>query len=432
MISARRIVLQFRARTVPHFFRAAFTLLLVMPAQSQNLRVELPQAVTLDPPGGHISILSDRNLADLRMPEDLVGQSRHFHLDCDVLVVPTENGQLLYFDSDDNKDFTDDGEPRIFPYRQDGIRVALPPVNPQSDSIRYLIERRPELPDSLLLAIMDTAGNLLPRPTQAWRHLLNDTAFSGRAGTYLFTSWLTARQGVMSLDGRQIDVGVNLRSSNSTFSDANNFLLVDTDGNHQFNITSQREVLPITGDFWIGSHHLKVIDVDSRGQWLAFSELTSDDVVPHHDPAWYMSPYFGEICQLDSSVFKLTLTSLDGRQFTIRELNKRSVLLNFWGEWCAPCLTEIPELIRARSLYSEDQLAILGLVRTERPDAAIRAAKEHKMSWPQVLLSDSLARTFGIFLYPTNILIFPDGSRALRTQSIDSSFFEHYIVRTHR
>lgn len=421
-----------RARTIASMSCAAMVSLLVIPVQSQNLRVALPQATTLDPPGGHISALSDRNLDDYSIPRDIAGSARHFRLDFDVLVVSRQNGQLLYFDSNDNKDFTDDGDPQFFPYQQNQMRFVLPPVNSESDSIRYLIERKPEIPDSLLLTVMDSAGNLLPRPTQVWRTLHRDTAFSGRAGTFLFTYWLTVRQGSMNLDGRQIDVGVNLHSSNSTFSDANNFLLVDSDGNHQFDITSQLEVFPIAKDFRVANHHLKVIDVDPRGQWLAFSELAPDVVAPHHDPDLHASPYFGEMCHLDSSLFNLALTSLDGRDLTISELNKRFVLLNFWGEWCAPCLAEIPELVKARSLYGQDQLAILGFVRTERPGAAVRVAQEYKMVWPQVLLTDSLARFFSIFLYPTNILIFPGGSSAVRTQLINSSFFEHYIGRTHR
>lgn len=37
------------------------------------------------------------------------------------------------------------------------------------------------------------------------------------------------------------------------------------------------------------------------------------------------------------------------------------VLVNFWATWCPPCREELPELMRLRERYSEDQLVVLGV-----------------------------------------------------------------------
>lgn len=38
------------------------------------------------------------------------------------------------------------------------------------------------------------------------------------------------------------------------------------------------------------------------------------------------------------------LLGLDGVTHTLEEYKGKSVVLNFWGSWCAPCVKEMPAL----------------------------------------------------------------------------------------
>ncbi len=60
--------------------------------------------------------------------------------------------------------------------------------------------------------------------------------------------------------------------------------------------------------------------------------------------------------------------SLDGATVTLSDLRGKVVLINFWGTWCAPCLQEIPELVRLSHQFRQRGLEVLGVaVESGRP-----------------------------------------------------------------
>ncbi|MDT0594299.1 TlpA family protein disulfide reductase [Glaciecola petra] len=45
-----------------------------------------------------------------------------------------------------------------------------------------------------------------------------------------------------------------------------------------------------------------------------------------------------------NKAFEYDLKTLNGEKFTFAQLNEKIVIVNYFAEWCAPCLKEIPEL----------------------------------------------------------------------------------------
>ena len=39
-------------------------------------------------------------------------------------------------------------------------------------------------------------------------------------------------------------------------------------------------------------------------------------------------------------------STLDGKPFTLADLSGKTVVVNVWGCWCAPCRAETPDLVR--------------------------------------------------------------------------------------
>ncbi len=48
----------------------------------------------------------------------------------------------------------------------------------------------------------------------------------------------------------------------------------------------------------------------------------------------------------------------DGRPLALEDFRGRWLVINYWAEWCKPCLTEIPELNEYAAEHPEDSLVL--------------------------------------------------------------------------
>ncbi len=55
------------------------------------------------------------------------------------------------------------------------------------------------------------------------------------------------------------------------------------------------------------------------------------------------------------------LEDIRGRTVRLSDYRGKVVLINFWASWCAPCLTEMPELVRLQEEYGKKGLQIIGI-----------------------------------------------------------------------
>ncbi|MFD1905551.1 redoxin domain-containing protein [Paenibacillus rhizoplanae] len=55
------------------------------------------------------------------------------------------------------------------------------------------------------------------------------------------------------------------------------------------------------------------------------------------------------------------LLGLDGATHTLEEFRGKSVVLNFWGSWCAPCVKEMPALQAQWEKWKDQGVVVLGV-----------------------------------------------------------------------
>lgn len=111
---------------------------------------------------------------------------------------------------------------------------------------------------------------------------------------------------------------------------------------------------------------------------------------------------------------KIEAIDLQGKAWTTAELAGKVVVLNFWATWCAPCKDELPTLQTLHDI-SDAQTVVLTINVREPAARAARYMQSTGMTFP--VISDAkgeLAKRWGVTVYPTTILIAPNGQARWR------------------
>jgi thiol-disulfide isomerase/thioredoxin len=134
-----------------------------------------------------------------------------------------------------------------------------------------------------------------------------------------------------------------------------------------------------------------------------------------------------EEVEVDSSFWAIVGETLDGQPLMLNQYRSGWTLLIFWGEWCAPCLQEIPALRQIAAAMPA--VRIVGFLNTHDIAKARRVIAAERMNWPQVLLSPPLAKQFRISAYPTTLLLLPGGARAIRLHAVNTDVLTRVMER---
>jgi tetratricopeptide (TPR) repeat protein len=105
-----------------------------------------------------------------------------------------------------------------------------------------------------------------------------------------------------------------------------------------------------------------------------------------------------------------SIVTADGEYITSDDLRGKVVLLDFWGTWCGPCRSSIPDLKRLAKKYSDKEFILVSIAVNDPQEVWREFLEDNKMDWTQVRDDKSvLQRTFQVRAFPTYILIDHDG-----------------------
>lgn len=123
---------------------------------------------------------------------------------------------------------------------------------------------------------------------------------------------------------------------------------------------------------------------------------------------WWAYLISAMLIPLEVAASSFSLVDTQGRIHQLDRYQGQWVLVNVWATWCAPCVTEMPEL---QSLHRNTRnLAVLGLSVDSQPAHQITAfAQQVGATYPIIAGNLDMARPFKIKGFPTTVLYDPSG-----------------------
>lgn len=107
---------------------------------------------------------------------------------------------------------------------------------------------------------------------------------------------------------------------------------------------------------------------------------------------------------------EFSLLDRTGQQVSIRSWPNKSLVVNFWATWCAPCRKEIPLLIETQQARAPEGFQVIGIAVDER-EKVLQYAEEIKLDYPLLIGEqdglDALA-AFGVESPAFPITVFTD------------------------
>lgn len=103
--------------------------------------------------------------------------------------------------------------------------------------------------------------------------------------------------------------------------------------------------------------------------------------------------------------------TLEGGTVRLADYRGGIVLLNFWGTWCAPCVYEIPELVKLQPKLEALGGTIIGpAIDSGSPDKIREFLADYGVNYPIVITTNAVAvGDFGAPGYPATLLIDAEG-----------------------
>ncbi len=106
-----------------------------------------------------------------------------------------------------------------------------------------------------------------------------------------------------------------------------------------------------------------------------------------------------------------SLTSFEGKTYTLSKLRGKVVIINFWASWCPPCRDEAPYLEQTWRKYKDQGVVFIGVDYADTEKAALAYMKEFDITYfngPD--LGTRIAQSFSIKGVPETYFVDRDGT----------------------
>ncbi|WP_459870220.1 TlpA family protein disulfide reductase [Endothiovibrio diazotrophicus] len=136
---------------------------------------------------------------------------------------------------------------------------------------------------------------------------------------------------------------------------------------------------------------------------------------------------------VDDPAPALRLPDLEGADHGLEEWRGKTLLVNFWASWCAPCQYEIRDLVRFQERYAGQGLQVIG-VGVDDPAKLANVRRTLGINYPVLVAGEANTRLLSHWgndqgVVPYNVVITPDGKvHELIHGSLDREGFNDLVL----
>jgi thiol-disulfide isomerase/thioredoxin len=125
-----------------------------------------------------------------------------------------------------------------------------------------------------------------------------------------------------------------------------------------------------------------------------------------------------------------SLKTLDGNELSFESLRGKVALIKFWGVWCGPCVSEMPDFQKLVDKYTDDpKVVIVTLDSDTDPETPRKFMKKNNYRFPVLIDDGWISRSAGITAYPTTWFIGADGKIAFTKTGVSADLVNEYSWR---
>jgi thiol-disulfide isomerase/thioredoxin len=123
-----------------------------------------------------------------------------------------------------------------------------------------------------------------------------------------------------------------------------------------------------------------------------------------------------------------TLKDINGNDFKLSSLRGKTVVLDFWGSWCNPCIKSMPRMKQYYDKYKGHNFVVVSVNCSDTDVKWRNAVKANSMTWTNVFNpsadnENNVSSKYGISAFPTMLIISPEGKILKKSIGEEDGFF---------
>ncbi|MGA3172085.1 MAG: TlpA disulfide reductase family protein [Chthoniobacteraceae bacterium] len=106
---------------------------------------------------------------------------------------------------------------------------------------------------------------------------------------------------------------------------------------------------------------------------------------------------------------ELQFTAVDGTKVDLAKMRGKVMLVDFWATWCAPCMEEVPDVVKVYNEFHGQGFDVVGISLDQDKNLVEAVTKAQGMTWPQYfdgkMWDNEISSRYGISAIPTMWLL---------------------------